>query len=58
MKRFIYEIFATILMPVVLVGAVIYGLLYVLSLLFATLAQQLEKGMRWVDRNVTSNIRE
>lgn len=57
MKKILYTIIACFLAPFILVGAVIYGLLYVLSLLLATIAQQLEKGMRWIDKNITPNIR-
>lgn len=57
MKNFLYTITACLLIPIILVGALIYAVLYVLQLLFRTINLQLEKGMRWVDRNITPNIR-
>ena len=57
MKVFLYTGLACILMPFMLVGTLIYGLLYVLQLLFRTINLQFEKGMRWIDKNITPNIR-
>ena len=57
MKNFLYTTTACLLTPIILVGALIYAVLYVLQLLFRTINLQLEKGMRWVDRNITPNIR-
>lgn len=57
MKNFLYTLLACVLMPIILVGAVVYGTLYVLQLLFRTINLYLEKGMRWIDRNITPNIK-
>ena len=57
MKKFLYTILASFLIPFILIGAMIYGLLYVLQLLFRTINLQFEKGMRWIDRNITPNLR-
>lgn len=57
MKNFLYTILACLLMPFILIGAVIFGLSYVLMLLFATICHHLEKGMRWIDKNITPNLR-
>ena len=57
MKKILYTILACFLMPFILVGAVIYAILYVLQLLFRTINLQFEKGMRWIDKNITPNIR-
>ena len=57
MKNFLYTLLACVLMPIILVGAVVYGTLYVLQLLFRTINLYLEKGMRWVDKNITPNIK-
>lgn len=57
MKGLLYTVLACILLPFILVGALIYGLLYVLQLLFRTINLQFEKGMRWIDKNITPNIR-
>lgn len=57
MKKFLYTILACFLMPFILVGAVIYAILYVLQLLFRAINLQFEKGMRWIDKNITPNIR-
>ena len=56
MKKLIYTILAGFLLPIIFVGAVIYGVAYVLQLLFRTINLQLEKGMRWVDKNITPNL--
>ena len=57
MKKILYTILACILIPFILVGAVIYTILYVLQLLFRTINLQFEKGMSWIDKNITQNIR-
>lgn len=57
MKSFLYTIMACFLIPIILVGALIYSVLYVLQLLFRTINLQFEKGMRWIDKNITPNIR-
>ena len=56
MKKFIYTLIAIILFPIVCVAMAIYGLLYVLQLLFRTINLWIESGMRWVDRNITPNL--
>lgn len=56
-KRFLYFMAAILIMPIVITGAVIYGVLYVLQLLFRIIVLQLEKGMHWVDKNITENIK-
>ena len=55
-KRFLYIIAATFLIPIVLVGFVLYKVLYVVQLLFRTINLQLEKGMNWIDKNITDNM--
>ena len=57
MKKFLYTILGCFLMPFILVGAVIYAILCILQLLFRTINLQFEKGMQWVDKNITPNIR-
>lgn len=57
MKDFLYTMAAIFIMPIVLIGAVIYSVLYVLQLLCRTIILYLEKGMTWVDRNITRNMR-
>ena len=49
MKSFLYTIVSCFLMPIILVGALIYSVLYVLQLLFRTINLQFEKGNE-VDR--------
>lgn len=56
MKKFLYTIIASFLIPVVFIGAVIYAILYVLQLLFRTILLQFDKGMTWIDKNITPNI--
>lgn len=57
MKRFLYNMAAMFIIPIVLIGAILYGVLYVLQLLFRTIILYFEKGMTWVDRNITRNMR-
>ena len=57
MKKFLYNMAAIFIIPIVLIGAVICGVLYVLQLLFRTILLYLDKGMTWVDRNITQNMR-
>lgn len=57
MKRFLYTMAAIFIIPIVLIGAIIYGVSYVLQLLFRTIILYLDKGMIWVDRNITQNMR-
>ena len=57
MKRFLYNMAAIFIIPIVLIGAILYGVLYVLQLLFRTIILYLDKGMTWVDRNITQNMR-
>lgn len=57
MKKILYTILVCFLMPFILVGAVIYAILCVLQLLFRTINLQFEKGMMWIDKNITPNIR-
>ena len=57
MKNILYTIIAVVIAPIACVAMVIYGLLYVLQLLFRTINLWIENGMRWIDRNITSNIR-
>ena len=57
MKRFLYTMAAIFIIPIVLIGAILYGVLYVLQLLFRTIILYLDKGMAWIDRHITQNIR-
>ena len=57
MKKFLCNIAASFLLPIIVIGSGIYGVLYVLQLLFRTINLQFEKGLRWVDKNITPNIR-
>lgn len=57
MKRFFYTLLSTILIPFVLIGIVLYVVLYVLQLLFRTINLKLEEGMRWIDKNITPHIK-
>lgn len=57
MKRFLCTMAAMFIIPIVLIGAILYGVSYVLQLLFRTIILYLDKGMTWVDRNITQNMR-
>lgn len=56
MKKFLYTIAAMFIIPIVLIGAIIYVVSYVLQLLFRTIILYLEKGAKWVDKNITQNM--
>lgn len=58
MKKILYTIFAAFIMPIVLLGAIIYLILYLLQLLFRTILTFLDMAMDWVDKNITVNIKE
>ena len=57
MKKFLYTMAAMFIVPIVLIGAILYGVSYVLQLLLRTIILYLDKGMTWVDRNITQNMR-
>lgn len=57
MKRFLYTMVAMFIIPIVLIGAILYGVSYILQLLFRTIILYLDKGMTWIDRNITQNMR-
>ena len=57
MKDFLFTLVGFIILPIVLIGAIIYAISYVIQLLFRTIIIGLDKGMIWVDRNITQNIR-
>lgn len=57
MRNFLYTIIALFIFPICLIAGLLYGVLYVLQLLFRTINLKIEKGMRWVDKNITPNIR-
>lgn len=57
MKNFLYTMAAMFIIPIVLIGVILYGVSYVLQLLFRTIILYLDKGMNWVDKNITQNIR-
>ena len=57
MKKFLYKIIACFLIPFIFIGAAIYVILYVLQLLFRTILLQFDKGMTWIDENITQNIK-
>ena len=56
MKIVLYTIIACFLMPFIILGAIVYGILYLIQLCCRTINIYLEKGMRWIDKNITSNI--
>lgn len=56
MKKFLYTLAACIILPLSLVGGVIYCITFVLQLLCRIINTGLDEGMRWVDRNITPNL--
>lgn len=57
MKESLYIMAGFLILPIILVGAIIYAVSYVLQLLFRTIILYLDKGMTWVDKNITQNMR-
>lgn len=57
MKNFLFVTAGILVLPGVFICMAIYGALYILQLLFRTINLQIEKGMIWVDKNITQNIR-
>ena len=57
MKDFLFGLAGLFIIPIVLVGAIIYVISYAMQLLFRTIIIGLEKGMIWVDRNITQNMK-
>ena len=56
MKRFLYTIIACFILPMIFLGAIVYGVLYLIQLCCRTINIYLERGMRWIDKNITSNL--
>ena len=57
MKDFIFGLAGIFILPIILVGAVIYAISYVMQLLFRTIIIGLDKCMIWIDKNITKKIR-
>ena len=57
MKDFLFALAAFFILPVVLTSVIIYAISYVMQLLFRIIIIGIEKGMTWVDKNITQNIR-
>lgn len=56
MKKFLFFILAIIVFLMVLVCGILYGVLWVLQLSCRTLMLLFEKGMDWVDKNITHKL--
>ena len=56
MKKFLFFILAIIVFLIVLVCGLLYGVLWVLQLSCRTLMLLFEKGMDWVDKNITRKL--
>ena len=57
MKDFLFGLAGLFIFPTAILVLVIYGISYVMQLLFRTIIIGIEKGMTWVDRNITQNMR-
>ena len=56
MKKFLYTILACFILPLVIISVIVYGILYLIQLCCRTINIYLEKGMKWIDKNITPNI--
>ena len=57
MKRTLLFILAVILLPLAIVAGVLYVALLVLNLFISAVMDALDKGIGWVDVNITANLR-
>lgn len=56
MKEILYSILALIILPFILIGGFICGLLYVLNLMYKYYYMFFKTFMLWVDKHVTRNL--
>ena len=56
MKKFLYAIISCFILPLVIIGSIVYGILYLIQLFCRTIIIYLAKGMTWIDKNITSNL--
>ena len=56
MKDFLFGLAGLFIIPIVVLILVIYGISYVMQLLFRTIIIGLDKFMNWVDKNITQNL--
>ena len=56
MKRFLYTMAAYFILPIMFIGGVVYGVSYALQLLLRAINLLIDKGMKWVDKNITANL--
>lgn len=56
MKSFLYTIISCFILPIAIISIIIYGILYLIQLFCRTIIIYLDKGMTWIDENITSNL--
>lgn len=56
-RKFLYTIIACFILPIAIIGGIIYGILCVIQLCCRTIIIYLERGMEWVDKNITPNLK-
>ena len=56
MKSFLYTILSCFILPIVIISIIIYGILYLIQLCCRTINIYIEKGMNWIDKNITPNL--
>lgn len=56
MKEFLYVVIALIILPFILIAGLIYGVLFVLHLIYKYYYMFFEKFMNWVDKNITKHL--
>ena len=56
MKSFLYTIIACFILPLTIIGCIVYGILYVIQLCCRTINIYLERGMNWIDKNIIPNL--
>ncbi len=56
MKSFLYTILSCFILPIAIISIIIYGILYLIQLCCRTINIYIEKGMNWIDKNITPNL--
>ena len=56
MKSFLYTIISCFILPLMIIGSIVCGILYLIQLFCRTILIYFGKGMTWIDENITSNL--
>ena len=55
-KKIYTQLFLVFILPLVIIGSIVYGILYLIQLFCRTIMIYFEKGITWIDKNITSNL--